>query len=92
MALHVFMFLLVVFLILTLTLLWRLDWFQLRPFSSRGEAKRTTLQRLLKPRSPHDCPACRLASTPSSGEKPPGSTEAGEHRGLRLSEPKVSLL
>src|SRR6266702_6030857 len=70
MALHVFMFLLVVFLILTLTLLWRLDWFQLRPFSSRGEAKRTTLQRLLKPRSPHDCPACRLASTPSSGEEP----------------------
>ncbi len=70
MALHVFMFLLVVFLILTLTLLWRLDWFQLRPFSSRGEAKRTTLQRLLKPRSPHDCPACRLASTPSSGEQP----------------------
>ena len=51
MALHVFMFLRVVFLILTLTRLWRLDWFQLRPFSSRGEAKRTTLQRLLKPRS-----------------------------------------
>src|SRR2546427_8412279 len=70
MALHVFMFLLVVFLILTLTLLWRLDRFQLRPFSSRGEAKRTTLQRLLKPRSPHDCSACRLASTPSSGEEP----------------------
>ena len=26
-------------------------------------AKRTPLHRLLKPPSPHDCPACRLAST-----------------------------
>ncbi len=31
---------------------------------------RTTVQRLLKPRSPLDCPACRLASTLSSGVKP----------------------
>src|SRR5215469_4112126 len=27
---------------------------------------RGTLHRLLKPRAPEDCPACRLASTPSS--------------------------
>jgi transposase-like protein/IS1 family transposase len=31
---------------------------------------RTRLKGLLKPRSPDDCPACRLASTPSSGGGP----------------------
>ena len=31
---------------------------------------RSTLQRLLKPRSPDDCPTCRLASTSSSGAGP----------------------
>ncbi len=66
MALHVFVFLLVFCLLLCLALLWRLDWFHLRLSSSRGEAKRTTLQRLLKPRCPDDCPACRLACTNSS--------------------------
>jgi hypothetical protein len=66
MALHVFVFLLVVCLLLSLALLWRLDWFHLRPSSSSGRAKRSTLHRLLKPRSPDDCPACRLASTTSS--------------------------
>ncbi len=70
MALHVFVFLLVVCLLLSLALLWRLDWFDLQPSSSRGGAKRTALHRLLKPRSPDDCPACRLASTPSSGGEP----------------------
>jgi hypothetical protein len=38
--------------------------------SSRGGAKRTTLQRLLKPRTPDDCSACRLASTPASAVGP----------------------
>src|SRR5215469_14816805 len=59
MALHVFVyvFLLAACLLLSLALFWRLDWFRLRPSPSRGEAKRTTLQRLLKPRSPDDCPA-----------------------------------
>jgi hypothetical protein len=72
MALHVFVFvfLLVVCLLFSLTLLWRLDWVPLRPPSSRGGAKRTTLHRLLKPRTPDDCPACRLASTASSGGEP----------------------
>src|SRR5215472_2232786 len=69
MALHVFLFvfLLVVCLLFTLALLWRLDWFPLGPPSSRGGAKRSTLPRLLKPRTPDDCPACRLGSTASSG-------------------------
>ena len=70
MALQVFVFLLVFCLLLCLALLWRLDWFHLRPSSSRGEAKRSTLHRLLKPRCPHDCPACRFASTASSGGGP----------------------
>jgi IS1 family transposase len=70
MANQVFVFLLVFFLILTLARLGRLCWFHLRPSSSRGGAKRSTLQRLLKPRSSDDCPACRLASTPSSGAGP----------------------
>jgi transposase-like protein len=66
MALHVYVFLLVFFLMLGLALLWRLDWIHLQPSSSRGKAKHTMLHRLLKPRSPYDCPACRLASTASS--------------------------
>jgi IS1 family transposase/transposase-like protein len=71
MAFHVFLFLLVVCLVLlSLALLWRLDWFPFRPSSSRGGAKRSRLPRLLKPRCPDDCPACRLASTASSGGGP----------------------
>ncbi len=72
MALHVFVFvfLLVVCLFLSLALFWRRDWFPRRPSHSRGGAKRTTVQRLLKPRCPDDCPACRLASTASSGGEP----------------------
>jgi IS1 family transposase len=68
MALH--MFLLVVCILLTLALLWRLDWFPRRPSSSWGEVKRTRVQRLLKPRSPDDCPACRCASPASSAGVP----------------------
>jgi hypothetical protein len=63
MALHAFVFLLVVSLLLSLARLGRLCWFALRPSSSRGGAKRTTLHRLLKPRCPDDCPACRLSCT-----------------------------
>jgi hypothetical protein len=71
MALHLFVLLLVVCLFLLLVLLWRLDWFPLRSSSSpRGGAKRSTLHRLLKPRCPDDCPACRLASTASSSGEP----------------------
>ncbi len=70
MSLHVFVFLLVVCLFLSLALLWRLCWFPLQPSSSRGAVKHSRLHRLLKPRTPDDCPACRLASTASSGVKP----------------------
>src|SRR5260221_14753130 len=72
MALHVFVFvfLLVVCFLLSLALLWRLGWFPVRPSSSKGAAKRSRLHRLLKPRSPDDCPACRLVSTALVGGGP----------------------
>ncbi len=70
MSVHVYVFLLVVCLLFSLARLGRLDLFHLRPCSSRGGAKRSTLHRLLKPRCPDDCPACRLASPASSGGEP----------------------
>jgi hypothetical protein len=105
MALHVILFLLVVFL-LSLALLWRLDWLHLQPSHSRGRAIHSITQRLLKPRTPLDCPACRLASTRSSGGGPApvpvrpwremksrrGARHSGEHRGIRLSQPAVPIL
>ncbi len=70
MTLHVCLFLLLSFLMLCLIQLCHWDWLHLQPSSSRGGVKRTTLQRLLKPRCPDDCPACRLASTASSDVGP----------------------
>ena len=70
MAYHAYVSLLVVFFMLCLALLWHLCWFPLWPSSSSGKAKRSTLHRLLRPRNPDDCPACRLASPPSSGGEP----------------------
>src|SRR5215472_16122901 len=73
MPLHVFVLLLLVCLLPLLVRLRRLDWFPLQPSSLKGGAKRTTLQRLLKTRTPDDCPACRHTSTVSSaGELAPG--------------------
>jgi len=67
MGLHVFLFVFVFFLLLFLALLWRLDWLHLRPSHSRGGAKRIRLPRLLRPRTPLDCPSCHLSCTPSPG-------------------------
>ncbi len=59
---HVLLLLLVSFLLLC-----ALCWTYPGPVQSRATAQvRTTLHRLLKPRTPDDCPACRLASTASS--------------------------
>ena len=64
-------FLLVFFLLFSLALLCALCWPHQDPAQSRAAAKmRTMLHRHLKPRCPHDCPACRLASIPSSGGGP----------------------
>jgi hypothetical protein len=94
-------------LIFSLALLCSLWWPHQGPAQSRAAAQvRTRLQRLLKPRSPDDCPACRLGSTASSGEgpapadvaslargqKPAWSTQASQHPGVRLSQPTVPVL
>jgi IS1 family transposase len=67
---NVHVFLLVFLLIFSLALLCALCWPHRGPVQSRATKVRTTLHRLLKPRSPADCPACRLASTASSGGEP----------------------
>ena len=88
-VLHVFVVLLLVCLLFSLALLWRLDWIPLRPSALRGGAKRTTLQRLLKPRTPDDCPACRRASTLSLGGRPaPGPVRPWSEVKSRRGAPK----
>jgi hypothetical protein len=67
MTFQIFLFLLVFFFIISLALLWRLSWLHLQPSNSIAGKRRTMVQRLLKPRTPLDCPICRLCS---SGVKP----------------------
>jgi len=67
---NVHVFLLVFLLIFSLALLCALRWPHHGPLKSRATKVHTKLQRLLKPRSPDDCLACRLGSTASSGEGP----------------------
>jgi hypothetical protein len=62
MAIHVFVFLLVVCLLLSLERLGRLDWIHVLPSSSRRGAKRTKLHRSL-------CPAAQTIA-PSVGSAP----------------------
>ncbi|HEX6553441.1 MAG TPA: hypothetical protein VF026_11820 [Ktedonobacteraceae bacterium] len=89
MAVHVYIFLLVGCFLFFLALLWRLDWLHLQPSHSRGGTKRSRFHRLLKPRCPHDCPACRLASTASSGEEPaPGPVRPWREVKSRRGAPK----
>jgi IS1 family transposase len=85
MALHMFVFvlLLMVCLLLLLVLLWRLDWFSIQPCSSRGGANHSRFPRLLKPRTPDDCPVCRLASPASSAGKPGPVRPWGEVKSQR---------
>jgi hypothetical protein len=62
MSLHVFLFLLVVCL-LSLALLGRLPWPHLQLSHAQAGRRRTLVHRLLKPRTPRDCPLCRLCSS-----------------------------
>ena len=66
MTLYVCLLLLVFVLIPTLARLCSLCWSHQGPAQSTAAARHTPLQRLLKPRSPRDCPACRLTTTFSS--------------------------
>jgi len=67
MAVHVSVFLLVFILTLSLALLWRLDRLHLQSSPSQAGRRRTLVHRLLRPRTPLDCPICRLSS---SGVRP----------------------
>ena len=70
MPLHIFWFLLMVCLLLALARLGCLGWLRLQPSHSRGVTIHSRVHRRLLPRTPLDCPACRLASTASSGGEP----------------------
>jgi transposase-like protein len=61
MAVHVF--LLVVCLILSLALLWCLDRHHLQSSPLKAGRRSTLVHRLLRPRTPLDCPICRLSSS-----------------------------
>ena len=74
MAIQVFVFLLVFFSSSRLPLLCRLCWLYLQPSHSKAGRRRTLVHRLLKPRTPLDCPICRLCSLavrPASAEVTP---------------------
>ena len=70
MTLHVFLLLLLFVLMFSLARLCSLCWPHHGPAQSAAATRRTPLQRLLKPRSPHDCPACRLSCAHSSVVEP----------------------
>ncbi len=106
MALQIYVFLLMFFLILTLAWLWRHGWLPLQPSHFKTGAVCTTVHRLLKPRTPDDCPVFRLATTPSLGVGPApgpvrpwrevksrrGARHSDTHRRLRLSQPTMRVL
>jgi transposase-like protein len=67
MTFHFFLLLILLYwLMLYLARLCRLSWCHHCPAQLRVAARRTPIQRLLKPRSPHDCPVCRLSCAHSS--------------------------
>ena len=70
MALSIFLILLVACLLFSLVLLWHLGWLHLPSSHSAVASRHSLVHRLLKPRCPDDCPACLLASTPSSSVRP----------------------
>src|SRR5258708_39624396 len=63
MSLHVYSFLLTLFLILSLVLLWCFCRLNLQPSHSPAGKRRPLVHHLLKPRTPLDCPICRLNSS-----------------------------
>lgn len=70
MALSIFLILLLACLLFSLVLLWHLGWLHFPSSHSAVASRHSLVHRLLKPRCPDDCPACLLASTPSSSVRP----------------------
>ncbi len=68
--LYMFLLLLLFFFMLYLAQLCLLYWTRHWFLHSKAVALHSAVHRLLKPRSPRDCPACRLASTLSWGVEP----------------------
>ena len=68
--LQVFLLLLLSFFTLYLAQLCHLYWTRHWFAHSKAVALHAAIHRLLKPRSPRDCPACRLSSTLSPGVEP----------------------
>ena len=87
---NIHVFLLLFFLIFFLALLCAHGFPHPGSVRSRAAAKVcTTLPRLLKPRTPDDCPACRLATTPSLGGGPaPGPVRPWREVKSRRGAPK----
>jgi hypothetical protein len=71
MSRQVFWFLLVCILPLSLALIWQHGWLPLRPSRSRGETRPSRTPRLLKLRTPLDCPTWRSTGEPSPVVEPP---------------------
>jgi hypothetical protein len=106
MTFHGFLLLLSFFFLLCLVWLWPFDWSEHELPHLAAKTAGSVVHRLLQPRCPNDGPACRRAIAHSSvvgpapapvrpmvrDEKPPGSAQAGEHRGLRLSQSPMPLL
>ncbi len=91
MTLHVFLFLLLLVLVFSLAWLCFLRWPHHSP-AQLAAAKRTPLHRLLKPRTAHDCPACRLSCAHSSvvGPVPPPVRPWGEVKSRRGAPKRVN--
>src|SRR5579864_2204854 len=70
MMLYMFLLLLLFFFMLYLAQLCHLYWTRHGFPHSKAVALHSAVHRLLTPRSPGDCPACRLSSTLSSGVEP----------------------
>jgi len=89
MAFQFDVFLLIFFLILSLAWFWCHGWLPLQPSHFKTAAVRTTVHRLLKPRTPDDCPLCHLASAPSLGAGPvPGPLRPWREVKSRRGAPK----
>ncbi len=68
---QVFLFLLACFSFLSLAVLWQQSWLPLRPSRSRRETTPSRTPRLLKPRTPLDCPDCRRSGESAPVAEPP---------------------